>query len=195
MTKLSKEKRKRVIGTVLVTLMAVVAVWCGVVQVQRTSLKTKLTLLSETRDKLNSARRNASLAEKLKVDLAAAERKLNAMEAIMPIGDVYRWTTRTFTRLQTNKVEITQLEPPHLGDLNILPKGPYKAATFNVTGTAYYHDFGKFLANLENSFPHVRLQRLELEPTQFGEPETEEQEKLNFKIEILALVKSRDAEP
>ena len=113
----------------------------------------------------------------------------------MPIGDVYRWTTRTFTRLQTNQVEISQLEPPRLGEVNILPKVPYKAATFTVIGTAYYHDFGKFLANLENGFPHVRVQRLELEPTQFGEPETEEQEKLNFKMEILALVKSRDTEP
>ena len=113
----------------------------------------------------------------------------------MPSGDVYRWVIRTFTRLQTNDVEFINLAPPRLGPLNILPQVPYEAATFSVSGRAYYRDFGRFLADLENSFPHLRLRRLALESTPFGETDTDELEKLNFKIEIVALVKGSVAGP
>jgi hypothetical protein len=117
------------------------------------------------------------------------------MEAKMPSGDVYRWAIRNVTSLQTNSVDIANLEPPRLGESSILPKVPYKTALYSVNGTAHYHDFGKFLASLENSFPHLRLQRLELEPQQFGEASGASQEQLNFKLEILALIKGSTAEP
>jgi hypothetical protein len=113
----------------------------------------------------------------------------------MPTRDVYRWAARTFDSLQTNDVEVINLEPPRLGQPNTLPTVPYKAATFSISGTAYYHDFGRFLANLENSFPHLRLRRLELKATHFGETADAEQEKLAFKIEIVALVKESAIEP
>ena len=92
-------------------------------------------------------------------------------------------------------MEIANLEPPHLGESIILPKVPYKAAVLAVNGTAHYHNFGRFLASLENSFPHMRLQRLELEPTQFGEAATTAQEQLRFKLEMVALVKPSASEP
>ena len=113
----------------------------------------------------------------------------------MPTGDVYRWAIRSITSLQTNNVEIANLEPPRIGESTILPKVPYKTALLYVNGTAHYHDFGRFLANLENSFPHMRLQRLELDPMQFGEATSAGQEQLNFKLEIIALIKASVAEP
>ena len=68
-------------------------------------------------------------------------------------------------------------------------KFPYKAAIFNVRGTAYYHDLGKFLADFENAFPYLRVQNLELEPAANSSATTTgEAEKLAFKMEIVALI-------
>ncbi|HYV26953.1 MAG TPA: hypothetical protein VFA77_05440, partial [Candidatus Eisenbacteria bacterium] len=130
-----------------------------------------------------------------KTEVASVQRKLDTIEARMPSGDVYRWIIRTFTGLQTNDVEIANLEAPRMSDVNILPKVPYKAATFTLSGTAHYHDFGTFLSSLENSYPHMRLQRLELEPTQLGDADGVEQERLIFKLEIVALVKPSASAP
>ena len=74
-----------------------------------------------------------------------------------------------------------------VGDVGVFPKFPYKAAVFPVKGTSHYHNLGRFLADFENSFPFVRVQNLELSPA----PRTagEDAESLNFKFEIVALIK------
>jgi hypothetical protein len=69
----------------------------------------------------------------------------------------------------------------------LLPNFPYKQITLTVAGTAHFHDLGRFLADLENQFPHVRLLNLGLDanaPSATVEPET-----LSFKIDIVTLAK------
>ena len=56
----------------------------------------------------------------------------------------------------------------------------------NINGTAYYHDLGKFIADFENNFPHIRIVNLTIEPASAGEPGNE---KLSFRMDIVALVK------
>jgi len=190
-----KEKREKLILAVVITMAVTAGVWLGLIEPQQTGLRLKAKLLSETQGKLAAVHRELRLTEIFKAHLNSARRDIEGMEAKMASGDVYRWAIRSVHSLQTNNVEIANLEPPRLGDSTILPKVPYKAAVMSVNGTAYYHDFGKFLANLENSFPHMRLQRLELEPTQFGEATAPGQEQLTFKLELLALVKPSATEP
>ncbi|HVR37084.1 MAG TPA: hypothetical protein VMS21_14675, partial [Methylomirabilota bacterium] len=62
-------------------------------------------------------------------------------------------------------------------------------------GTGYYHDFGEFLAEFENRFPYVRLQRIHLEPAAVRTANPEDREKLSFRIEFVALVKHGAATP
>ena len=195
MSNSTKEKRERLTLAVVITLAATAGIWLGLIEPQQTGLQLKAKLLSETQGKLATVHRELRLTESFKTHLDSARREIERMEAKMASGDVYRWTIRSVHSLQTNNVDIANLEPPRLGESAILPKVPYKTAVMSVNGTAYYHDFGNFLANLENSFPHMRLQRLELEPTQFGEATTPGQELLTFKLEILALVKPSATEP
>jgi hypothetical protein len=195
MSNSTKEKRERLTLAVVITMAATAGIWLGLIEPQQTGLQLKAKLLTETQGKLATVHRELRLTESFKTHLDSARREIEGMEAKMASGDVYRWAIRSVHSLQTNNVDIANLEPPRLGDSTILPKVPYKAAILSVNGTAYYHDFGKFLANLENSFPHMRLQRLELEPTQFGEAATPGQELLTFKLEILALVKPSATEP
>src|ERR1035441_2968400 len=58
----------------------------------------------------------------------------------------------------------------------------------DVAGTAHFHDFGRFLADLENQFPHIRVLNLSLELNQ--SPIAEEQETVSFKLDIVTLVKT-----
>jgi hypothetical protein len=195
MSKSPKEKRERLILAVMMSLAGMAGIWFGLLEPQQASLRNKAKLLQETQGKLAAVQRELRLTETFKKHLETARQEIESMEAKMPTGDVYRWAIRSITSLQTDNVEIANLEPPRIGESSILPKVPYKTALLSVNGTAYYHDFGKFLANLENSYPHMRVQRLELEPTQFGEATTAGQEQLNFKLEILALVKASAGGP
>lgn len=190
-----KQKREKLILAVMMSLAGVAGIWFGLLEPEQAGLRNRAKLLAETQGKLQTVQRELRLTESFKTNLDSARRQIQGMEAKMPTGDVYRWAIRSITSLQTNNVEIANLEPPRLGESTILPKVPYKSALLSVNGTAHYHDFGRFLANLENSFPHMRLQRMELEPTQFGEATSASQEQLNFKLEILALIKTSSAEP
>jgi hypothetical protein len=57
--------------------------------------------------------------------------------------------------------------------------------TLTVSGTAYYHDLGKFLADFENEFPHIRLVNLDIQLS----PAVGDTEKLVFKVDIVTLAK------
>ena len=190
-----KQKREKLILAAMASLAGIAGIWFGLLEPQWAGLRNKAKLLSETQGKLQTVQRELRLTEGFKASLDSGRRQIESMEAKMPTGDVYRWAIRSITSLQSNNVEIANLEPPRIGQSTILPKVPYKTALLSVNGTAHYHDFGRFLANLENSYPHMRLQRLELEPMQFGEATSAGQEQLNFKLEIIALVKASVAEP
>ena len=190
MSNTAKEKREKVTLAALMSLAAVAGIWFGLLEPQQAGLRARAKILAETQGKLSTVQRELRLTESFKAHLESARREIESMESKMPTGDVYRWAIRSISRLQTNNVEIANLEPPRIGESSILPKVPYKTALLSVNGTAHYHDFGKFLADLENSYPHMRLQRLELEPMQFGEATSAGQEQLNFKLEIIALIKA-----
>lgn len=180
---------------VLMTGFASGMIWSLLVGPLRDGLKGRAIRLAQTQDKVRAAQRSVSLSKSVAADLVASRNRLERLEAALPTGDVYRWAIRTFTRLQTNRVQVITVAPPRSSPSTILPQVPHETATFSVIGRAYYHEFGAFLANLENEFPHLRLRRLELEATHFGETDSDEQEKLNFKLEIATLVKSTTAKP
>ena len=71
----------------------------------------------------------------------------------------------------------------------MLPKFPYRAAAFNLRGTAFFHDFGAFVADFENTFPYMRIQNIELDPASTSAAtSSDHSEKLSFRMEIVALV-------
>jgi len=58
-----------------------------------------------------------------------------------------------------------------------------------LRGTAYYHDFGRFVADFENAFPYMRIQNIELDPASASAASPQQEpEKLSFRLEIVALV-------
>jgi hypothetical protein len=77
--------------------------------------------------------------------------------------------------------------PPTIIPVGVLPDFPYKAADYKVDGAAHYHEFGRFLADFENSYPYMRIQNLNLFPDMSST--TDDHEKLIFQMEIVTLVK------
>ena len=75
----------------------------------------------------------------------------------MASGDMFSWFVLLLREFQLNhKVEIPQISRESTGDVLLLPDFPYKQATFTLRGTAFYQDIGKFIADFENHFSHIR---------------------------------------
>ncbi len=105
----------------------------------------------------------------------------------MASGDLYDWMIQTLNKSKlSHAVDLPQISRETPCEAGTFSQFPYKAAAFIVGGTAFYHDFGRFLADFENQFPYLRVQNLELEPAAVR---GEDSEKLHFKMEFVTLVK------
>lgn len=119
--------------------------------------------------------------------MAQTVRELNETEQDVANGDVYAWTYDTIRRFKSAyRVEISTPSQPTLGDVDVIANFPYKQVRVSLSGTAYYHDLGKFIADFENQFPHIRVLNLMIDPAE-GAGITPEH--LNFRMDIVALVK------
>ena len=112
-----------------------------------------------------------------------------------PGVNVYTWAQELLVKARVgHEVSIIDVTRPSKGEVGLLAQFPYEAANFQVRGAAYYHDFGKFLADFENQFPYFRVQSLLLgvsgESALGAEPSARVgEEKLQFKIDIVTLIR------
>jgi hypothetical protein len=187
--KLSKEKRNQLIAVVLGTLVVLAGLYFGLINYQEQNLHR----LAEKKVAVEKGRRHVldaiKNARQIEIDLADAKAALAEGETDIASGDLYAWVINWLRQFKaSHTVEIPQFS--QLGspvDVNLLPNFPYKQTTLTVAGTAHFHDLGRFLADLENQFPHVRLLNLSLDanaPSTSVEPET-----LSFKLDIALLAK------
>jgi hypothetical protein len=190
MKSLSKEKRDRLLLVCIGTVAAVAGLYYGVIASQRNSLESLAGRRGEQESKLANAERLIGNAPTIQKNREAATAQLKAIESTMASGDMYSWIILTVNSFKENyRVEIPQFSREVPAEVGMYAKFPYRAAVFNVRGTAYYHDFGKFVADFENAFPYMRIQNVELEPPAASNSNVQDdQEKLAFKMEIVALV-------
>jgi len=144
-------------------------------------IKDATAKLDQIKITIKQAGANASLADSMQAALDRAEEDVAS-------GDLYAWTYDTIRRFKVSyHVEIPSVSQPALTETDIIPNFPYKQIRVKVRGSGYYHDIGKFLSDLENKFPHVRLVNLSLDPAGGMDAAPE---KLAFQVELVALVKS-----
>ena len=187
MKRLSKDKRNQLIIVALITLAILAVIGFGLIRPQYASL-SKIAQSKKVADtKLLSIKHAITNTDAVASELNEATYKLAHTEEDMASGDLYSWTYDTLRRFkQPYKVEIPEIGHPAIGEMDLLSAFPYKQIRFAISGTAYYHDLGKFIADFENSFPHARMVHLVVEPSPSGEGSSE---KLSFRMEIIALVK------
>lgn len=188
--KLSAQKRKELIVVILMTVAVLAGLGFGLIKYQFAILERLQNKQSEVNSRLEQMQnmvRRASLTES---ELAANSEKLAALEEGMASRDVYSWmvdTLRNFKQLY--KVDVPSVSQPVVSDVNLLAKFPYKQATLKVSGTARYHELGRFLADFENQFPYMRVLNLEMTPISgAGENGT-----LSFNVDIVTLINPNPA--
>jgi hypothetical protein len=190
MKSLPKEKRDRLILVIIAATAAIVGIYYGVVTSQRRSLQALAKRRAEQEGKLKGAERLAASVSQFQKNLEDSAGKVKAIEATMASGDMYSWVILTINSFKENyRIDIPQFSREVPCEVGLLPKFPYRAALFHVRGSAYYEDLGRFVAGFENTFPYMRIQNIELEPASASSANrTSDQEKLAFKMEIVALV-------
>ena len=188
MKKISQEKRNQLIIVVAITVTVLGLIYYFLIQPQYDSLKNIAGATKTADSKLASIKNTITNADTVASELVETASAAIHSEEDMASGDLYSWTYDTMRHFkQPYRVEIPDVGHPTIGDMDLLPSFPYKQIRFNVVGTAYYHDLGKFIADFENNFPHDRVIRLIVEPVPGADINNE---RLSFRMEIIALVKT-----
>lgn len=187
--KLSKEKRKQLFGVVALTIAIIAALGYFLIRGGYEMLSQLEQKKIAAQSKLEQMQKSVERAKTVETAFNETQQALAEKEKGMASGDLYSWMHSTIRKFSRNyKVEIPQIGSVSTPtDVNLLPKFPYKQATLNVAGTAYYHELGRFIADFENTFPLMRIVNLtlELNPT----PTANDRDKLAFRMDVVTLVK------
>lgn len=187
MNKLSKEKRNRLILVCVCTAMVLFIVGYFLIHGQNATIAGIKAQTVDARNHLQFMEDTIKRASSISNQLAELSYNLSQAEGDMAAGDPAQWIYDTIQNFKTRyKVDISVNGHLSMSDVDLLPKFPYKQLKVTVSGTAYYHDLGKFIADFENSFPHARITNLNLEPTGGAGNDSE---KLAFRMDISALAK------
>jgi hypothetical protein len=190
MKNLSKEKRTQLVLAVLLTGGLLGGLWFGLIRYQQQSLDSLAQNRIAAEQKLQQVKQAIETADLVETQLAEAGQRLSKIESSMAAGDLYAWTINTLRQFKLGyHVEIpqfSQIDGPK--EMNMLAGFPYKQANMTISGTALYPDLGRFIADFENQFPYMRVLNLSLEP--LPAMVATEKERLSFRMEIAALVKS-----
>jgi len=181
----SKAQWDRILGVAIGTPVLVAILWCFGVMAEQAQLQNIREKVAVAKDKLTSSetvrRQVGESARKLQErgDLLARREAFLA-----PNRDTYAWivsTINSFSDLHRG-VKIDGYSLPEVSAAGILPNFPYRWATFHLRGTGYYHEFGSFFADLENTFPYYRIQNVVIAPNTkpAAEPET-----LSFNFDLV----------
>jgi len=182
-----KEKRTQFIFLIFCTLVVLGLLGLTLIRPQYEALSKIDKSKKAEQSKLKNITDTIKKAGDAATQLSNTTANLPYLEADVASGDVYAWTYDTIRRFKASyRVDIPTIGQPSIGEVDVLPKFPYKQVKVNVSGTAHYHDLGKFIADFENTFPHVRVVNLTIEP---ASPTGEGSEKLSFRMDIVALVK------
>jgi len=187
--KLSPEKRNHLILAGLLSVAAFAAIWFALISprnaalaLARKNIVAKREKLQEMNDSIQKAGDTAAILQGVTADLSLAE-------ADMASNDPNAWIYDLIRHFKENyKVDISVSGQISIGDEDLFPNFPYQQLKVSVNGTAFYHDLGTFIADFENTYPHIRLVNLSVEPLN-NNSGGEDAEKLAFHMDVIALVK------
>jgi len=181
-----KEKRNQFILTVIGTVGVLVLMWFNLISPKQAALRKVATAQNTAKNKLEDIQSAIKHTDVIAGRLTNVTQALSRAEDDMASGDLYSWTYDTIRAFKTPYgVDIPEVGRPEVSSVDLLPSFQFKQVKLTIHGTAYYHDLGKFIADFENTFPHIRLVNLEVQSTSGGNDE-----KLSFKADVIALVKS-----
>lgn len=201
MNKLSKDKRDKLILVAIGVIGVLGALYTFVVGAQREKLSNLQMQISATSDKLDKAERMVRNADVIASNLQESRKALDLRaEQMVPQGQDYYWFLKRLDQFRKDEgldssfiVDITQAEYSEAG---LLPQFPFRGAIFGVRANGYYEEIGKFLAELENEFPYMRVQNVRIQPQGREELSSSSiasssgaNEKLSVEFKVVTLIK------
>jgi cell division protein FtsL len=191
MNKLAKEKVQQIVLVWIMTAVVGALLWYFGIASLNGKRSATAGEIQAVEDKIADGNKKKGRATASKQSLETVEKELKQKEAGMASGELFFWLDSKLNEfIQQNnlvEVDISNKSRGEAADVGILPLFPYKAVKYALRGTAYYHDFGRFVAAFENAFPYMRLQNVELVPG--GQFDSSDPERLSFRMEIVALLK------
>ena len=185
MKRLPPAKRNQLIMVVLAAAALVGAVYFLLISPQNVENSQLATSTTTEQDKLQKIKSSITQRKATEAALQNISDQLARAEQDVATGDVYSWTFDTLRRFKST-IEIPNTSQPSISDEDMLTGFPYKQLKVTLVGSAYFHDLGKFCADFENNFPHMRLVNLSIEPASTANGPTE---KLNFRLDVVALIR------
>jgi len=169
MNKLSKEKRDKLILTIIVVVGALGVLYTYVYGAQKDRLNTLELQIAGVRAKLDSAERMARSEEIVARNLAESKKLFEEHTADMaPSGQYYLWFLTLLTEFRKEQGLgtdfLVDLSQPEFIDIGLLPNFQFQAASFGVRLNGRFHEVGKFIADLENAYPYFRVQDVRMTP-------------------------------
>jgi len=181
-----KEKRNQFILVILGTLAVLGLIGLLLIRPQYQNLSAMHKATADERDKLQKIKDTIKKAGDTSTLLSNATVNLKLAEDDMATGDTYAWVYDTIRKFKASyRVDIPTVGQPTVGDVDMLAQFPFKQTRVTINGTAYYHELGRFIADFENTFPHIRVVNLTIEPNGSDNGN----EKLSFRMDVVALVK------
>jgi hypothetical protein len=193
MNNLPKAKRDQLILVAVVTLMAICGLMFFVADAQRSELKRNQARTESVRAKLLQADKLSRTEPDIQARLQKLTQDLGAREVLLaPNHDTYAWLLQNLAQfLSVHRgagVTPAGISQPEVTDTKLIPKFAYKIATFHVKANGYFHDVGRFIADLETQFPYVCVQNIELSRGTGSPQSGADAEKLNISFDLVMLM-------
>ena len=188
MNKITKAQRDQLIGIAVGTVALIAALWWFGVKAKQQELAGTKQKSADMQKKLHDAETLMRRGDEIGETLQSRSELLAKREAgLAPDRDAYAWLINTMNAfIQSRRgVNIDTYSQPEMSDAGMIPKFPYRWATFHLKGSGYYHDLGRFFADFENAYPYFRVQNLNL--TANAGPAMEA-EKLSVTFDLVAPV-------
>jgi hypothetical protein len=181
----NRQKKNQFLATAAGTVIVVVLLGIFLVRPQYTKLTYIKKQTADMQAHLKSIEGLIQESNASSNQLSAITATLSAQETDMATGDIYAWAVDNMRHFKSNyRVDVPEIGQPSVADVDLFTTFPYKQFKFSLHGAGYYHDIGKFIADLEDKFPHMRVVNLQMAPAGV------DGEKLSFSMDIVALVKS-----
>ncbi|MDE3068793.1 MAG: hypothetical protein KGJ60_14765 [Verrucomicrobiota bacterium] len=187
MKKLSPQKRNQLLLVAVATVVGLTVIYLSLISPKYDALARIAVARTAAARKLDTIQTTIQRAAELQTKLAEVSNDLVQAQDDMASGDLLAWTYNLLRRSTAPyKVSVPQIGQPDVSQVDLLPNFPYKQSKVSISGTAYYQDLGVFIADFENTFPHIRLVNLAVEPAAGA---ADQGERLSFRVDMVALIK------
>lgn len=169
MNKISKDKRDKVVLSVLVFVGLAGLLYTFVLGAQKDQLAAIHKQAVTIKDKLSKAERLVRSAPVIEAALNENQKLIDGrQETMAPQGQYYYWFLKLMDQFREqeklNPVFIIDITQPEFIEAGLYPNFPYKAASFGMRLNGQFHDVGRFIADLENTYPYFRVQSIKMSP-------------------------------